>query len=149
MVLAMIFGVLPDASIRRLTGTRIEIGVEHTMPFTFTLSFTRGKGARYIEIGTTADETTAISLPQSWIRREVRHVPLAALKADPPTFGFVRWHFPPHAVVSFRTQHPWDILTVHNPSSIPFEIRVTDVDLATQHVNRDTFLIKDHSIIIK
>ena len=148
--LALLFGALPDiTNSRHLGGTGIDIGVEHTMPFMLMLSVGRGKSVRYIEMGTTAEETVAMSLPASWMRREVRYVPLAALHADPPMFGFVRWQFPPHAVVSFRTQQAWDTLTIHNPSSVPFEIRMTNVDLHTQRVERDTFLMKDHPIVIR
>lgn len=124
-----------------------EIGLEHTKPVTLTLSFTTNGSKGVADIRHDALETVYVSLPSSWIRREVGGVPLAAVTADPPSLGFTRWSLPSGAVVSFDVTPPSTIL-LHNPSGIPAEVELTRVDLAKNSVERDIILVQEGSTLL-
>lgn len=124
-----------------------EIGLEHTKPVTLTLSFTTNGSKGVADIRHDALETIHVSLPSSWIRREVGGVPLAAVASDEPALGFTRWSVPTGAVVSFDITPPSTIL-LHNPSGIPTEVELTRVDLAKNSVERDIILVQEGSTLL-
>lgn len=130
-----------------IPGERAEIGLEHTKPVTLSLSFTTNGTNGVMDIRHDALETVYLSLPSTWIRREVGGVPLTAVTADPPVFGFTRWSMPAGALVSFDVTPPSTIL-LHNPSGIPADIRLTRVDLEQNAVERDILLVQEGSILL-
>ncbi|MFH1444422.1 MAG: hypothetical protein ABIG34_03460 [Candidatus Peregrinibacteria bacterium] len=137
----------PSFMAQLLPSQRIEIGLEHARPVTLVLSLTTNGTKGVADIRHDSLETIALSLPQSWTKREVGGVPLAAVTADPPTFGFTRWSIPPGAIVSFDVTPPSTIL-LHNPSGVPAEIRLTRVDLEQNAVERDILLVQEGSILL-
>lgn len=137
----------PSLTAQLLPVERIEIGLEFTAPVTLSLSLTTNGTKGVADIRHDASETIAVSLPETWIKREVGGVPLDAVRADPPTFGFTRWSLPPSAVVSFDITPPSTIL-LHNPSGIPAQIRLTRVDLQRNTVERDVVLVQEGSVML-
>lgn len=130
-----------------IPGERAEIGLEHTKPVTLSLSFTTNGPKGIADIRHDALETVHVSLPSSWTKREVGGVPLAAVTADPPVFGFTRWSVPAGAVVSFDVTPPSTIL-LHNPSGIPAEVRLTRVNLTKNSVERNIILVQEGSVLL-
>lgn len=128
-------------------GPRVEIGLEHDKPVTVSLSLTENGPTGVADIRHDALETIHVSLPSSWIRREVGGVPLAAVTADAPALGFTRWSIPAGATVSFTATPPSSIL-LHNPSGIPAEIELTRVDLNKNAVDRNIILIQEGSALL-
>ena len=120
------------------------IGIEHVHPLT--LSFvlhTSGGTWGIVDLGSITDETIFISLPDSWRRREVRSVPLSDVQADPPSFGFVRYTFPPQAVVSFVVPNLPNHLLLHSPSSVPIQLNLTNINTLTKEVKHDVILLQE------
>ncbi len=144
-------GALKDGALsltaELIPGERVEIGVEHTKPVTLSLSFTTNGSKGVADIRHDALETVRVSLPSAWTRREVGGVPLAAVAADEPAFGFTRWSLPAGAVVSFDVTPPARIL-LHNPSGIPTEVELTRVNLDQNTVERDIVLIQEGSALL-
>lgn len=120
------------------------IGVEHVHPLTLSLALhTSGGEWGIIDIGTVSDETVFVSLPDTWRRREVRNVPLHEVQADPPSFGFVRFTFPPTAIVSFIVPDLPDHLLLHNPSEVPIQLNLTKVNTLTQTMDHKVILMQE------
>lgn len=138
--------LLPDTS-PAADEARAEIGLEHAKPVTLSLALTTNGPRGVADLRHDALETIFISLPSSWTKREVGGVPLSAVQADSPVFGFTRWRIPPNALVSFDIIPPQTIL-LHNPSGIPAEIDLTRVDLAKNSVERDIILIQKGSAVL-
>gem|GEM_PF-994160 len=137
----------PSLTAALLPGERVEIALEHTKPVTLSLSFTTNGLKGVADIRHDALETVHVSLPSAWTRREVGGVPLAAVTADEPAFGFTRWSLPAGAVVSFDVTPPSKIL-LHNPSGIPTEVELTRVNLDKNTVERDIILIQEGSALL-
>lgn len=126
----------------------VTVTVEHRGSFGLDLRVGKGSPLSFIEIGNDGELPIQVAIPEDWKRREVRNVPLADVKADEPALGYVRWHFPAGAHVSFRTSVPWSSLVVRNPSKIPFKIQLAEVDMQTETVERDVILIKDKPVVL-
>lgn len=125
-----------------------DITVEHRGSFGLDLRIGKGSPVSFLEIGNNGELPVDIALPQSWLRKEVRNVPLSSITADEPALGYVRWHFPAGAHVSFRTTVPWSSIIVRNPSKLPFKIQLATVNMETEEVTKDVILIKDKPVII-
>jgi hypothetical protein len=121
----------------------MEIGIEHTQPFTLRLDLSISGQVGILELSHDAGEDVAISLPESWDLREVRGGALAEVPADPPALGFTRWHLPSAVTISFRLPEVPSVLLAHNPSEIPLQIRLTRVDLEDGSVSRNVVLMKN------
>ncbi|OGJ56215.1 hypothetical protein A3D88_02990 [Candidatus Peribacteria bacterium RIFCSPHIGHO2_02_FULL_52_16] len=121
-----------------------EIGVEHTMPATLALTLAVTDEAKGIlEVSHDAAETVFVSLPETWILWEVRGKALADIKEDAPSFGFIRWHIPAGATLSFRLEEIPSSLSAENPSGVSLKIQLTTVDLVSEHVGRNVILVKN------
>ena len=73
----------------------------------------------------------------------MRSVPLSDVQADPPSFGFVRYTFPPQAVVSFVVPNLPNHLLLHNPSSVPIQLNITNINTLTKEVKHDVILLQE------
>ena len=135
--LLQVYGDSPDPPVTH-------IGIEHVHPLTISVVL-RTSGGKWgiIDFGSINDEIIFISLPDTWRRREVRNVPLNDVQADPPSFGFVRYAFPPQAIVSFIVPNIPDHLLLHNPSRVPIQLNLTNVNTATQEVKHDVILLQE------
>ena len=124
----------------------LDIGIEHTLPLTLSLTVTRNDRQRIIDVQNDKVEGIAVSVPDHWVRGEVRNVPLAAIQSDAPSFGYVRWHVPKNASVSFRTNQPFDHMNIHNSSGILLKIRFTTVDLVQNTGEHSVHLVKEGAV---
>lgn len=130
------------------TVAALDIGVEHTQPMTLDITITKNDTLRMVEIGNDILETIAVSLPEHWKRGEVKYVALKSVTADPASFGYIRWHLPPKAIVSYKTNQPFEHLNMHNPSGVPLKIRLTVVDLLKNTGEHEVYLVKEGSVQI-
>lgn len=126
---------------------RAEMGLEHAKPVTLSIALTVNGPRGVADIRHDALETVRVSLPSTWVRREVKGAPLSAVTAEDATFGFARWHIPPGVLISFDIAPPAS-LVLHHPSSIPAEIELTRVDLAQGSVERDIVLVQEGSQVL-
>lgn len=149
VTLVIVIGGLAVAALRQVYGETenrpmTHIGVEHANPLTMSIALhTSGGTWGIVDIGTVTHETVFISLPDHWRRREVRNVPLHDVQSDPPSFGFVRYTFPPEAIVSFIIPDLPESLLLHNPSKVPIQLNLTTVNTATQVVNHNVILLQE------
>ena len=121
-----------------------EIGVEHTLPATLSLTLAVTEDMKgVLDVSHDAAETVFVSLPESWTVWEVRGRALDEITEDPPSFGFIRWHIPEGATLSFQLPSIPSSLSAENPSGVALQIQLTTVDLTTEHVERNVLLIKD------
>jgi len=130
-------------TLEQRTLKNVEIGVEHALPATLSLTASRGKGQQLMDITNDNNEILFVSVPEEWRRTEVRNVPLATITADDASLGFRRWHLPPKAGLGFTSAHAWKSITFHNPSGIALKLRVTTVDLERDTAEHDVYLVKD------
>ncbi len=126
----------------------LDVGVEHTTSMTLSMTITANDTLRVVDIENDATENIAISLPDTWKRGEVRNVPLKSITSEAPSFGYVRWTIPKNASVTFKTKHPFEHLSIHNPSGIPLKIRLTSVDLQKNTGDHQVYLVKEGSVQI-
>jgi hypothetical protein len=126
----------------------VDLTVEHTTVFGLTLSLGNNETTHFIEMGNEGSSEIQVSVPEAWQRKEVRNVPLKSVVADAPGLGFVRWHLPAGAYVSYRTKEGWTSLVVHNPSAIPFKIRLTSIDLKKGTSDTNVILLKDKPVTL-
>jgi hypothetical protein len=146
-VLVMLYIVLtqkPEAS----EIPAIDIGIEHSHTGTLAITVTRSDGARLIEVTNKNAESYALSLPEDWRRGEVRGAKLAAVTAEKPSFGYVRWMLPAYATVDFTTGKPFARLTLHNPKGAPLSVDFTQVDLLQNTGTHDVYLLKDETVTV-
>lgn len=125
---------------------KVDMGVEHTRPFSLSLSLSTNTSSGIADVTHDATETIFLSVPSSWLRREVRGATLSSVQTDPSTFGYTRWHLPPHAVISFAILAPPSRILLHNPSGVPLQVRLTRVNLQTNQAERDNILIQEASV---
>jgi hypothetical protein len=121
---------------------QIEIAVEHSSPTAVTLTRT-DDGIGITDIRNDGQETVFISIPEEWIRDEVRGATLSAVTATDASLGFKRWSLPPGATVSFRVDITWNGLRIRNISEETMRLAVTTIDLTTKTTETDSYLIDD------
>jgi hypothetical protein len=127
----------------------VDIGVEHQSPLA-AISFASSTigSTQWMDIGNGGSETLLVSVPASWVRTEVRDVPLASVTSEEPAFGYTKWTMPAGATVTFETEETWQSVTIHNPSEQPLRIRVTRVDLATNDATYEVYLATNRPVKI-
>jgi len=152
--LALILGIAvqtmeqsPFVRATLLQGT-VDIGIEHTNPLSLRFEYTTRNGEALLRIVHSSDETIFVSIPAEWERGEVSGTSLSAVHKDKPTFGFVRWHFPPHSGITFSIEHAPENIVIHNSSEFPLKLRTANADLLAETVQRDVFLIQDAAVEI-
>jgi len=129
-----------------LTRSAADVGVEISAPTTIELDFSLLRGSAVIDIGYEEGQgRISVSVPDVWIRREVRGVPLEAIQDEAPTFGFRRFSMPRDATVSFRADTAPDTITLHNPTDLPLLVRLSHVDLEKDAFFRDVVLVQGAS----
>lgn len=128
-------------------GIPADIAVEHASSLTLSLRYGTGRSRGIVEIVTEGNDASAISVPEAWQRREVRGGTLAAVTADPPSLGFVRWHLPPRVTLSFWTP-AIPSLVVKNASKTPLLVVTKRVDVVSGKVLEDSVIIKDKEVMV-
>lgn len=124
------------------------IAVEHDEPLALQLGLSMRGRARLIDIQQSGTRDILLGVPAGWRRSEVRGADLRAVTAEAPSFGFTRWRLPPGASVSFRTSGSWRQITVQNPQHRPLTVRLTTVDLDSDHAEHFVFLVKDEPVTV-
>ncbi len=124
--------------------SKVDIAIEHQSPAALTLTRTLD-GIGITDIRNDAPETLYVSIPEEWLRDEVRGVPLAAVTSTEASLGFKRWVIPAGATVSFRTTEQWNTLNVRNISEQTMRIAIVTVNLEQQTTEIESYLI-DESI---
>ncbi|MCF7844358.1 MAG: hypothetical protein K9M03_00835 [Kiritimatiellales bacterium] len=122
---------------------RIEIGIEHELPLSISLSASELKGSGLIDIKQDGEETISVNLPSSWQRKEVRNVPLSEVTSENTSFGFKRYQMPAGASVTFTIPEYPDTMLIHNPSGITMKVNLKIVDLQTNTVETNVVLVQD------
>ena len=131
-------------SIASLLGKNVvDIGVEHERPLSLIMEVGISGESGLIEFFTETDESVLISVPSTWIRREVWNAPIETVTAEPPSLGLSRWTLPPRAGISFTTSQVPDSLILHNPTGVQMKLNLTYVDLASNSVDREVVLIQE------
>lgn len=126
----------------------VDLTVEHRGSFGLTLRIGRASPTSFIDIGNDGAGEIRITLPEHWVRREVRFVPFDDVTVEPPALGYARWTLPPGSLVSFRTQSTWSSLIIRNPSKLPFKITLTTVDLENETSETEVILVKDRPLVL-
>jgi hypothetical protein len=136
---------LPASLIETGSMKTIDIGIEHDKPLALSFEMSSLGGVAIVEIGVDGSERVGLSVPSSWIRREVRGAPIADVTSDEESFGFVRWSLPGSSSVSFRVPHTPGNVVLHNPSGVALKVNVTRVMLPDEVVERDVLLVQESS----
>jgi hypothetical protein len=122
--------------------SRVDIAVEHQSPAALTVTRT-ADGTGLTDIRNDAPETLYVSIPEEWLRDEVRGVALSTVTATDASLGFKRWVIPTGATVSFRTSAPWNVLNIRNISEQTMRIAIVTVNLEQQTTETESYLIDD------
>jgi len=138
--------VAPPVLRGQLNRTVVDIGVEHEKPFALTLEVGVLHESAVAEFYSEASESILISVPSTWVRREVKNAPIHEVTSETPALGFTRWTLPPRAGISFRVPEAPDSLILHNPTGIQMMLNVTQVDLPTETVQEDVILIQGNTV---
>lgn len=124
----------------------VDLGVEHTSPITFGIDVSALNDMAIIELThKEGEETIAVSVPETWVRREVRNATIEEVTADSSAFGFTRWQLPSGAILSFRVPRTPEKIILHNPSQMPMKVEIARVDLEKESVEKDIVLIQEAS----
>lgn len=121
----------------------IDIGIEHALPGAVTFTRTADTRPQLIDVTNEGKETMFISLPEAWVRGEVRGGPLSSVAEDRPMFGYRRWHIPAGVTISFQSPLRWGGMTMHNPSGIPLRLKIITVNLKKETTEKEVSLMSD------
>lgn len=123
-----------------------DIGVEHLSPLSLYVEVGRLSHSAMIDIYSDGDEIVKISVPSDWTLREVRNASIEDIASDEPTFGFTRWHLPPHSGASFYAFNAPESVMIHNPSGVQMKVNVVHIEIEAETVERDIVLVTDSSV---
>ena len=124
---------------------QVDIAIEHIEPISMDIEISTLGGVAIADISQKGEENTLLSVPNYWVQREVRGVPIDQANIEDETFGFTRWNLPDGATISFRIKRSPDSMTLHNPTNSPMKVSVTRVNLETQEVVGDVILVQEGS----
>ncbi len=126
--------------------TSADIGIEHALPLSLRMEVGVKANAGYVEFLAETDETIFLSVPSTWVRREVWNVPIYEVTSEAPSLGFTRWHLPPHAGISFHMPDAPASVILHNPSDVQMKLDLTYVDVNSETVKKETVLIQERTV---
>lgn len=137
----------PNMPVFRSSGTDVALVAEHEGPAGMKITFSTAEGERLVTIGAnTAD--VRLSLPQEWVRQEVRGANLSDVRQEEAGLGYVRWVFPAGSDVHFRSTRGWKTLTLHNSSPAPLKVDFVRIDPLSQESTYDAFLVADTPLLL-
>ena len=122
--------------------TVVDIGIEHETPLSLAMEVGVIGQEAAIEFYSESGETILISVPSTWVRREVRNAPIHTVTAELPALGYTRWTLPPRAGIAFRAPEAPDSVVLHNPTEVQMKLALVRVDVAREEVERDILLIQ-------
>lgn len=148
LCLAAVIGV-PSAwlSYEGAAARGTDIAIEHVAPLTLHVRRLASSGTNVFDIRHTASGSIALHLPASWIRKEVRGVPIAAVTGEATDAGYVRWVLPKGAAARFDAPDPGRI-TLHNPSGIPLTVSTTTVSHSTGEREDEATVVTDGPYVL-
>lgn len=123
--------------------TVVDIGVEHEKPLSLTMEVGVNGKSGMIEFFTETDENILISVPSTWIRREVWNAPIETVTSEPPSLGLSRWTLPPRSGISFTMRDAPDSVILHNPTGVQMKLNLTYIDVVSDTVKREVVLIQE------
>ncbi len=147
--LTLILLVLWGATVLRTApenrpASQVEMAIEHQSPAALTLTRTTD-GTGMTDIRNDGSEVLYVSIPEEWLRDEVRGAALSAVVSTDASLGFTRWTIPAGATVSFRVPLSWNALKIRNISDEAMRLAITTIDLHAQTTETESYLI-DESI---
>ncbi len=145
MVLSM-SSVAPPSVASLLGKSIVDIGVEHETPLSLRMEVGISNGSGVVEFFTETDETILISVPSTWVRREVWNAPIDTVTAEIPSLGFTRWTMPPRAGISFNVLDAPDSVILHNPTGVQMRLEITYVDVNKEEVENEVVLIQGDTV---
>lgn len=145
MILSMT-AISPPSFASLLRSTSIDIGVEHTQPLSLSMQVGISDTAGYIEFFSESSETILISVPSTWVRREVKNAELHDVSAEAPSLGFTRWSLPARSGISFQVRESPDSLLLHNPTGVQMKLNLAFVDVTNDTVQKEVVLIQGDTV---
>lgn len=122
----------------------IDIGVEHNENMTLGIDISTLNGEAIIELtNKETEETVAVSVPETWTRREVRNAPIDQVTSDNSAFGFIRWQLPKNGTISFRVPKTPEKIILHNPTEKTMKVELAFVDLDREQIEKDIILVQE------
>ena len=146
LVVLSLASISPPTLLGSVQGTTVDIGVEHSEPLSLSLEIGVLEGSGVAEFFSETAEQILISVPSTWVRREVKNAPIHTVTAEPPALGFTRWKLPARAGISFRVPKAPSSLILHNPTGVQMKLDLTRVDVASEQVLSDTILIQGDTV---
>ena len=92
-----------------------------------------------------ASDAIYVSVPETWKRREVWGVPIAAVTPGGEGFGFTRWRLPPKGTMAFFARPSPPNLLLHNPATSHLTLKLTILDLDRNQTDTRTILLDKES----
>lgn len=125
----------------------VELAVEHDQAAG--ISVTRTKDANGpVDIRNDADQRLFVSVPEEWVRDEVRGAPLTSVQGgEEVSLGFRRWSIPSHATVTFLQTGTWNKLLIRNVSKKLLRLRMVTIDIAQGTSTTESTLIDDEALL--
>lgn len=145
MILSM-SAVSPPSFASLLNKTVADIGVEHEQPLSLSMQVGVSETSGYVEFFSETAETILISVPSTWVRREVKNADISSVTSEIPSLGFTRWTIPPRAGISFAMPDSPDSAILHNPTRVPMKLDLSFVDLIDDTVHKEVVLIQDDTV---
>lgn len=145
MILSM-SAVAPPSFASLLHKDVVDIGVEHDQPLSLSMQVGMSETSGYIEFFSETSETILISVPSTWVRREVKNAPINTVTSEVPSLGFTRWTLPPRAGISFSVPEAPDSAVLHNPTRVQMKLDLAFVDLIDDTVHKEVVLIQDDTV---
>lgn len=146
LIVLSMASVAPPVLLGSLNRTIVDIGVEHNEPLSLIMEVGVNGDDAVVEFFSESPETILISVPSTWVRREVRNAPIHTVTSEPPSIGFTRWTLPARAGISFKVTDAPDSVILHNPSEVQMKLILNRVDLEKEEVERDVLLIQDDTV---
>jgi hypothetical protein len=134
------------ALLGNLRATVVDIGIEHDKPLSLLLEVGVLDGMAVAEFFSESPETILISVPSTWVRREVKNAPIHTVTSELPSLGFTRWKLPARAGISFKIATAPESLVLHNPTGVQMKLDLVLVNLETEEVDRDILLIQGDTV---
>ncbi len=129
-----------------LRGNVVDIGIEHDKPLSLSMEIGVLDDMASVEFFSESGETILISVPSTWVRREVKNAPIHTVTSEAPSLGFTRWKLPPRAGISFRVPNAPDSVVLHNPTGVQMKLDLVQVNVETEEVERDILLIQGDTV---
>ncbi len=128
--------------------TVLDLAVQHTGALILDIDMTTKTGSSLISLTAKAKEPILISVPDTWQKTQVRNTTLAEVAEKERSLGFVQWHIPANATVTFKALNPPDQFHILNPNQQPMQVQYKRVNLSTGEVIDTSVLLSTHPVTL-